>query len=62
MHLGDVLAAAASGGEQDPKIPITAARQLAGRLPHCQTHFGPGGHLMACDHASDILTTLTRAF
>ena len=49
-------------GEQDPKIPITAARQLAGRLPHCQTHFGPGGHLMACDHASDILTTLTRAF
>jgi pimeloyl-ACP methyl ester carboxylesterase len=49
-------------GEQDPKVPITVARQLAGSLPHCQTHFGLGGHLMACDHASDILTALTSAF
>src|SRR6516164_6416712 len=38
-------------GEQDPKVPITAARQLASRVPHCQTHFGPGGQLMACDNA-----------
>jgi pimeloyl-ACP methyl ester carboxylesterase len=48
-------------GEQDPRIPIAAARQLAAGLPHCHTHFGPGGHLMACDHASDILTTVTSA-
>jgi pimeloyl-ACP methyl ester carboxylesterase len=49
-------------GEQDPKVPITLARQLAASLPHCQTHFGPGGHLMACDHAGEILTTVTGAF
>jgi pimeloyl-ACP methyl ester carboxylesterase len=49
-------------GEQDPKVPITVARQLAARLPHCHTHFGPGGHLMACDHAGEILTTVTSAF
>jgi pimeloyl-ACP methyl ester carboxylesterase len=49
-------------GEQDPKVPITVARQLAASLPHCQTHFGPGGHLMACDHAGEILTTVTGAF
>ena len=49
-------------GEQDPKVPITAARQLASSLPHCHTHFGPGGHLMACDHAGEILTTVTSAF
>jgi hypothetical protein len=28
----------------------------------CQTHFGPGGHLMACDHAGEIVTTVTSAF
>lgn len=49
-------------GEQDPRVPITVARQLAASLPHCQTHFGPGGHLMACDHAGEILTTVTGAF
>ena len=49
-------------GEQDPKVPITVARQLAGSLPRCQTHFGPGGHLMACDHTGEILATLTSAF
>jgi pimeloyl-ACP methyl ester carboxylesterase len=49
-------------GEQDPKVPITVARQLAASLPHCQTHFGAGGHLMACDHADEILTTVTSAF
>jgi pimeloyl-ACP methyl ester carboxylesterase len=49
-------------GEQDPKVPITTARQLAASLPRCQTHFAPGGHLMACDHASEILATLTTAF
>jgi pimeloyl-ACP methyl ester carboxylesterase len=49
-------------GEQDPKVPITVARQVATSLPRCQAHFGPGGHLMACDHAGDILTTLTSAF
>jgi pimeloyl-ACP methyl ester carboxylesterase len=49
-------------GEQDPKVPITIARQLTGSLPDCQAHFGPGGHLMACDHADDILNTLTSAF
>jgi len=49
-------------GEQDPKVPITVARQLAARLPHCRTHFGTGGHLMACDHPGDILTTVTSAF
>ena len=48
-------------GEQDPKIPITTARQLAARLPDCRAHFGPGGHLMACDHAGEILDTLTSA-
>jgi pimeloyl-ACP methyl ester carboxylesterase len=48
-------------GEQDPKVPLTVARQLAARLPHCQTHFGPGGHLMACDHADEILATVTSA-
>jgi hypothetical protein len=37
-------------------------KALAARLPHCQTHFGPGGHLMACDHAGEILTTVTSAF
>ena len=49
-------------GEQDPKVPITVARQVAASLPRCQAHFGDGGHLMACDHAGDILTTLTGAF
>jgi pimeloyl-ACP methyl ester carboxylesterase len=49
-------------GEQDPKVPITLARQLAAGLPRCQAHFGPGGHLMACDHAGEILTTVTGAF
>jgi pimeloyl-ACP methyl ester carboxylesterase len=49
-------------GEQDPRVPITAARQLAASLPHCHTHFGTGGHLMACDHAGEILTTVTSAF
>jgi len=49
-------------GEQDPKVPLAIARQLAARLPHCHAHFGPGGHLMACDHAGDILTTVTSAF
>jgi pimeloyl-ACP methyl ester carboxylesterase len=48
-------------GEQDPKVPLTAARQLAARLPDCRAHFGPGGHLMACDHAGEILNTLTSA-
>jgi pimeloyl-ACP methyl ester carboxylesterase len=48
-------------GEQDPKVPITVARQMAASLPHCQAHFGAGGHLMACDHAGEILTTLTGA-
>jgi pimeloyl-ACP methyl ester carboxylesterase len=49
-------------GKQDPKVPIAAARQLAASLPHCQAHFGAGGHLMACDHADDILTAVTSAF
>ena len=49
-------------GEQDPKVPITVARQLAASLPHCHTRFGAGGHLMACDHAGEILTTVTSAF
>jgi len=49
-------------GEQDPKVPITVARQLAASLPHCHTHFGTGGHLMACDHADEVLTTVTSAF
>ena len=48
-------------GEHDPKVPITAARQLAASLPHSYTHFCPGGHLMACDHAGDILTAVTSA-
>jgi pimeloyl-ACP methyl ester carboxylesterase len=49
-------------GEQDPKVPITAARQMAASLPRCQAHFGAGGHLTACDHAAEILTTVTSAF
>ena len=49
-------------GEQDPKVPITLARQVAASLPRCQAHFGSGGHLMACDHAAQILGTLTSAF
>ena len=49
-------------GEQDPKVPITVARQVAASLPRAQAHFGDGGHLMACDHAGDILTTVTSAF
>jgi pimeloyl-ACP methyl ester carboxylesterase len=49
-------------GEQDPKVPIAVARQVATSLPRCQAHFGAGGHLMACDHAGDILTTVTSAF
>ena len=49
-------------GEQDPKVPIAVARQMAASLPHCQAHFGAGGHLMACDHADEIVTALTRAF
>ena len=49
-------------GEQDPKVPITVARQLAAGLPYCHTHFGPGGHLMAYDHGGEILTTVTSAF
>jgi pimeloyl-ACP methyl ester carboxylesterase len=49
-------------GEQDPKVPITVARQLAASLPHYQTHFGTGGHLMACDHAGKSIPTVTSAF
>jgi pimeloyl-ACP methyl ester carboxylesterase len=49
-------------GEQDPKVPITIARAAAASLPRCQPHFGPGGHLMACDHAGDILAALASAF
>jgi pimeloyl-ACP methyl ester carboxylesterase len=49
-------------GEQDPKVPVAVARQLAASLPHCHSHFSTGGHLMACDHASAILTTMTSAF
>ena len=49
-------------GEQDPKVPITVARQLAAGLPRCHTHFGAGGHLMACDHAGEILNTVASAF
>jgi len=49
-------------GEQDSKVPITVARQLAAGLPYCHTHFGPGGHLMAYDHGGEILTTVTSAF
>lgn len=30
-------------GEQDPKVPITVARQVAGSLRRCQAHFAPGG-------------------
>ena len=29
-------------GELDPKVPIAVARQMAGRLPHCQARFGAG--------------------
>jgi pimeloyl-ACP methyl ester carboxylesterase len=49
-------------GEQDLKVPITVARQVAASLPRCRAHLGPGGHLMACDHAGDILTALISAF
>ena len=49
-------------GGQDPKVPITVARQVAASRPRCQAHFGDGGHLMACDHAAQILGTLTSAF
>ena len=49
-------------GEQDPKVPITVARQVATSLPRRQAHFGAGGHLMACDHAAAILAALTSAF
>ena len=49
-------------GGQDPKVPITLARQVAASLPHCQAHFGSGGHLMACDRAGEILTALAGAF
>jgi len=49
-------------GEQDPRVPVAIARQMAASLPHCQAHFGTGGHLMACDHASEILTALTSVF
>ena len=49
-------------GEQDPKVPIALARQVARRLPHCQARFGTGGHLMACDHADEIVTALTSVF
>ena len=49
-------------GEQDPKVPITVARQVAASLPRCQAHFGAGGHMMACDHAAAILAALTSAF
>jgi pimeloyl-ACP methyl ester carboxylesterase len=48
-------------GEQDPKVPITVARQMTVMLPHCQAHFGAGGHMMAYDHAGEILTALTSA-
>jgi len=49
-------------GEQDPKVPITVARQVATSLSRCQAHFGAGGHMMACDHAAAILAALTSAF
>ena len=49
-------------GEQDPTVPIIIARQMAASLPHCQAHFEAGGHLMGCDHAAEILTTVTGAF
>ena len=49
-------------GEQDPKVPITVARQMTVMLPHCQAHFGAGGHMMAYDHAGEILAALTSAF
>ena len=49
-------------GDQDPKVPLAVARQLAASLPQCQTHFGSGGHLMACDHAGEIPATVTGAF
>ena len=49
-------------GEQDPKVPIAVARQLAASLSHCHTHIGAGAHLMACDHADEIVTTVTSAF
>jgi pimeloyl-ACP methyl ester carboxylesterase len=49
-------------GEQDPKVPITVARQVAASLPRCRAHLGAGGHLMACDYAGEILTTVTGAF
>jgi pimeloyl-ACP methyl ester carboxylesterase len=49
-------------GEQDPKVLITVARQVAASLPRCQAHLGPGGHLMARDHAGDILTALASDF
>jgi hypothetical protein len=42
-------------GEQDPKVPITVACQMATSLPRCQAHFGTGGHMMAYDHAGEIL-------
>jgi pimeloyl-ACP methyl ester carboxylesterase len=49
-------------GERDLKVPITVARQMATSLPRCQTHVEAGGHMMACDHASEILAALTSAF
>ena len=52
----------AGHGEQDPKVLITVARQVAASLPRCQAHLGPGGNLMACVYAGDILTALTSAF
>ena len=49
------------GEDRADQIPITTARQLAARLPDCRAHFGPGGHVIACDHAGEILDTLTSA-
>ncbi|HXY86683.1 MAG TPA: alpha/beta hydrolase [Gaiellaceae bacterium] len=43
-------------GEDDPLVPPTMGRYLAGELPSCDATFLPGeGHLLVFDHLAEIL-------
>jgi pimeloyl-ACP methyl ester carboxylesterase len=47
-------------GLEDPKVPVSLARRLAGRLPEVTARFVPGGHFAAFAHRAEILDRIAH--
>jgi pimeloyl-ACP methyl ester carboxylesterase len=47
------------GGEEDPIVPVTNARLLAGRIPHARRHSYRGGHLELITDAAELAPVVT---